>query len=166
MSLLASPRRRRRSAAAAAALACAGLIAVVVILDPGRSGPSQDVGPPQFGVTTTTKPTFATTVSAAEERDREHAEAAVRPLAQTFVNAMIHRTNLESAHALLAPEFPTGSVSEWQNGQHLPLALARGSSLGGTTIAYSGPREVGLIVAANVAGAPDSELVALKFDKQ
>lgn len=167
MSLLASPRRRRRLAWATGFAACLGLIAAVVILDPGRGSPAKRVKPvaPQFGETTTGPPAFTTTISATEERAREQAESAVRPLANVFVNAMIERTNLENAHALLTPSFETGSVDDWQRGQHLPLRFGKDSSLGSTTIAYSGPSEVGLIVTANKPGDPDGHLIALRFDK-
>ena len=79
---------------------------------------------------------------------------------------MIQRTNFEQAHALLTSQFQTGSVGDWQLGQHFPLTFGKGSSLGSTTIAFSGPTEVGLIVSVNKPGKPDGDLVALKFDKQ
>ena len=167
MLLLASPRRRRRLAWAVGVAACVALIAAVVILDPGRNTPAKRTQPtvPQFGATTTETPAFTTTISAAEERARKHAEAAVRPLANIFVNAMIQRTNFEKAHALLTAQFQTSSVGDWQLGQHLPLSFGKGSSLGSTTIAYSGPTEVGLILTVNKPGDPDGDLVALRFDK-
>jgi hypothetical protein len=161
MSFLASPRRRRRLAWVAGVVACGGLIAAVVVLDPGRNTPVKRTQPtaPPFGLTTP-EPAFTTTVSASEERDRERAEAAVRPLSGLFVNAMIHRTKFERAHALLTPQFQTSSVSDWQLGRRLPLTFGNGSSLGSTTIAYSGPTEVGLILAVNKPGDPDGALVA------
>ena len=143
-----------------------GLVAAVVVLVPGRNTPATRTRPtaPQFGAPTG-PPVFTTTTSAAEERARERAEAAVRPLANVFVNAMIHRTNYERAHALLSPQFQTGSVRDWQLGQHLPLSFGKGTTIGSATIAYSGPTEVGLILTANVPGDPDGALVALRFDK-
>lgn len=89
----------------------------------------------------------------------------MRPLATVFVDAMIRRTNFEHAHALLTPQFQTGSVGDWQRGQHLPLSFGPDSSRGSTTIAYSGPTEVGLIVSVDKPGDPDGDLVALRFDK-
>jgi hypothetical protein len=144
------------------------LIAAVVILVPGRSAPATRTRPtlPQFGTTTSETPAFTTTISATEERARERAEAAVRPLANLFVNAMIRRRNFEKAHALLTPQFQTGSVGDWQLGRHLPLELGKGGSLGSTTIAYSGPAEVGLIVSVSTPGDTDGHLVALRFDKR
>jgi hypothetical protein len=168
MSLLASPRRRRRVAWLVGTVACVGLITAVVILVPGRSAPATRTRPtlPQFGATTSETPAFTTTVSATEERARERAEAAVRPLANLFVNAMIRHRNFEKAHALLTPQFQTGSVGDWQLAQHLPLELGKEGSLGSTTIAYSGPAEVGLIVSVSTPGDTDGHLVALRFDKR
>jgi hypothetical protein len=148
-------------------LAGVGLIAAVLVLDPGRNTPGKRVQPaaPRFGETTGETPAFTATISAAEERERERAEAAVRPLASVFVDAMIRRTSLERAHALLSPRFQTGSVGDWQLGQHLPLSFAKGSSAGSVTIAYSGPTEVGLIVSVDRPGDPDGRLVALRFNR-
>jgi hypothetical protein len=139
-----------------------------VILVPGRSTSLTRTRPtpPRFGATTTETPAFTATVSAAEERARERAEAAVRPLANLFVNAMIQQRNFEKAHALLTPQFQTGSVGDWRLGQHLPLELGTDGSLGSTTIAYSGPTEVGLIVSVSTPGETDGHLVALRFDKR
>ena len=156
MSLLASPRRRRRLAWAAGAAACVGLIAAVVVVVPSRSRPANRTRPtaPQFGATTNGPPAFTTTLSAADERARERAETAVRPLSAVFVNAMIHRTNFERAHALLTASFQTGSVGDWQLGQHVPLTFDKGSSVGSVTIAYSGPTEVGVVVSVEQARRP------------
>jgi hypothetical protein len=139
-----------------------------VVLAPGRKSSANDTVPtaPQFGATTAETPAVTTTISTTDERARERAEAAVRPLASAFVNALIDRANLENAHALLTPQFQTGSVNDWRSGQHLPLAFAKDSSLGSTTIVYSGGSEVGLIVAVDKPGVPDGALVALRFVKQ
>jgi len=142
--------------------ACAGVLAAVVVLDPGRNTSANRTlpTPPRSGATTTEALPFSTTISATDERARQRAEAVVRPLGGQFVNAMIHRTNFETAHTLLAPQFQTGSVNDWQSGRHLPLTFGKGSSLGGTIIAYSGPTEVGLVLSINRPGDPEGGAIS------
>jgi hypothetical protein len=82
-----------------------------------------------------------------------------------FVTAMTKHGNYEEAHNLLAVNFHSGSTSEWQAGEHLPLSLPRGSSFGGTTVAYSDAAEVGVVVSVNEPGNTDTGLVALNFKK-
>ena len=87
--------------------ACAGVLAAVVVLDPGRNTSANRTlpTPPRSGATTTEALPFSTTISATDERARQRAEAVVRPLGGQFVNAMIHRTNTaySMAHRLRAP---------------------------------------------------------------
>jgi hypothetical protein len=77
---------------------------------------------------------------------------------------MSERKNYEGAHNLLAFDFHSGSTNEWQAGKHLPVSLPRGSTFGGTTVAYSGVDEVGVVVSVNEPGNTQSGLVALVFE--
>jgi hypothetical protein len=164
---LASPRRRRRLAWVGGIGVVVGVGAVIVALAPSHgSTPNAGHAPraPIFGTTTSPAP-FSTTVSAVEERARAHAEAAVRPLAETFITAMAQRTNLRKAHALLALDFQSGSVSDWEDGRDLPVNLPTDSSFGGTTVAYSDAHEVGVVVSVNEPRRLENGLVAVRFEK-
>jgi hypothetical protein len=79
---------------------------------------------------------------------------------------MTERTNLRTAHALLSLRFQSGSVADWRAGRDLPVTVPEHSSFGGTTIAYSGASEVGVVVSISEPGSSDSGLVALRFEKQ
>lgn len=128
------------------------------------SGPRSRPTVPQFGVTTARKPLFPTTVSPAEERAREQAENAARRLAEQFLAAMITRSNLRRAHALLSPQLNSATLAEWEQGQDLPLSLKSTDTLTGMTVAFSGSTDVGL-VASIATGDSDARLIALRFAK-
>jgi hypothetical protein len=118
---------------------------------------------PTFGAPgPTTAPIFGGETPA-EARARKHAEAAVRPLAATFVGDLLLRRNLTAAHALLAPSLRSRyTLTDWAAGRNLPLPHST-LTTPGTTIAFSGATTVGLV--ATVAGNSDSTLLALRFER-
>jgi hypothetical protein len=166
---LSSPRRRRRLLWLVAVCGAVAFVAVGIAILPshGSSVPRSAAAPrpPTFGATTSESP-FATTVGAAEERARTRAEAAVRPLAERFITSVAQRKALPQAHDLLAPTFVAGSVDDWTAGRKLPVELPPGSSAGGTTIAYSGASEVGVVETVDEPNMTDAGLVAMRFEKQ
>ncbi|MFZ1879086.1 MAG: hypothetical protein WAU41_02875 [Gaiellaceae bacterium] len=166
MGLLASPRRRRRLAWASAVVGVVALVLVVNALLPSHGGPAKGVRvaprAPVFGGQTTGPAVFGGE-SDAQARARKRAEAVVRPLANEFISDLQERRRLASAYALLAPSLRSRyDLIDWRAGRNLPLA-ANTLTTPGSTIAFSGGTTVGLVT--SIAGANESTLVALRFDK-
>jgi hypothetical protein len=113
-----------------------------------------------------TSPLLGSGPDAATERARTKAVATVRPLAGQFVTAVIRRRHLAAAHSLLIPELRSRySLSDWQTGRDLPLsAVPKTSFIPGATVAFSGPKLVGLVYSFVSANA-DSVLLAVRVKK-
>jgi hypothetical protein len=82
---------------------------------------------------------------------------------------MIRRRDLATAHSLLIPELRSSySLSDWQAGRDLPLAsVPKTSFIPGATVAFSGPKLVGLVMSFNTP-APKSSgsiLLAIRLRK-
>jgi len=146
-----------------------GAVALVVVLVPSHGGGSGGTTPPSapvFGATTS-KPLFGEP-SPATRRAQARAEAAVRPLAASFVDDLIHRRGLARAHALLAAKLRRHyHLADWLQGRNLPLDTGRRAASGGAEVAFSGPTMVGLVytISPGRAGADDI-LYALRFVRE
>ena len=114
-----------------------------------------------------TSPLLGSGPDAATERARTKAVATVRPLTGQFVTAVIRRRDFAAAHSLLIPQLRSRySLSDWQAGQELPLsAVPKTSFIPGATVAFSGPKLVGLVYAFASANA-DSVLLAVRVKKE
>ena len=170
MAFLASPRVRRRLSWIALILGGAGVLALVAVLLPNHGGPEAKPGVPSL---TSTEPGETSPLgsgpNAATERARTKAVATVRPLATQFVTAVIRRRDLAAAHSLLIPELRSRySLSDWQAGRDLPLSsVPKTSFVPGATVAFSGPKLVGLVMSFNTP-APNSSgsiLLAIRLRK-
>jgi hypothetical protein len=170
MAFLASPRVRRRLAWVALILGGAGVLALVAVLLPNHGGPEAKPGVPSL---TSTEPGETSPLpsgpDAATERARTKAVATVRPLAAQFVTAVIRRRDLAAAHSLLIPELRSRySLSDWEAGRDLPLSsVPKTSLIPGATVAFSGPKLVGLVMSFNTP-APSSSgsiLLAIRLRK-
>jgi hypothetical protein len=160
MSMLASPRRRRRLAWLAGFLCVLAAVLAVAALVPNHSGPAKgvQVAPraPSFSETT---PTFNQPEDPAAERARKRAEAAVRPLAASFVDELLRRRDLARAYALLGPELRRNySLHDWQQGRLIPISA--GGTSAGSVVVFSGATTVGIVSSIGTNG-----LVATRFDK-
>jgi hypothetical protein len=132
----------------------------------GDGGATAPPSAPVFGATTS-KPLFGEP-SPATRRAQAKAEAAVRPLAASFVDDLIHRRSLARAHALLGSKLREHySLADWLRGRDLPLNTGQGAVAGGSDVAFSGPKMVGLVytISPDHPGADDT-LYALRFVKQ
>jgi hypothetical protein len=160
VSMLASPRRRRRLVWLAGFLCVLAVVLAVVALVPSHSGPARGVQAapraPAFGETT---PTFDQPESPAAARARRTAEAAVRPLAASFVDDLLRRRNLGRAYALLGQDLRSGySLHDWQEGRLIPISASGANE--GSVVAFSGATTVGIVTSVGTNG-----LVATRFDK-
>lgn len=171
MAFLASPKVRRRLSWIALILGAAGVLALVAVLLPNHGGPEAKPGVPSLTSTEPgeTSPPLGSGPDAATERGRTKAVATVRPLAAQFVTAVIRRRDLAAAHSLLIPELRSRySLSDWQAGRDLPLSsVPKTSFVPGATVAFSGPKLVGLVMSFNTP-APNSSgsiLLAMRLKK-
>jgi len=159
--LLSSPRRRRRLAWLVALAGVVGAVLAVVILVPSHGGSGQHVIPraPAFGAEpTSTGAGFGSTP--AEELAARRAEAAVRPLARTFVDDLALRRDLSYAYALLGPDLRKRyALGSWLQGRGLPLAET--GTEASVSVAFSGATTVGF-----VADLDSDILFAVRFDKR
>ena len=165
MAFLASPRMRRRLSWIALILGGAGVLGLVAVLLPNHGGPEAKPGVPSLTSTEPgeTSPLLGSGPDAATERARTKAVATVRPLAGQFVTAVIRRRHLAAAHSLLIPELRSRySLSDWQTGRDLPLsAVPKTSFIPGATVAFSGPKLVGLVMSFNTQAVDSSESILL-----
>jgi hypothetical protein len=93
---------------------------------------------------------------AATERARRKAVATVRPLAAQFLTALVGRRDPALARSLLVPPLRSHG---------LPLSsLPRSTLIPGATVAFSGPKLVGLVYAFASANA-DSVLLGVRVKK-
>lgn len=165
MAFLASPRLRRRLAWTAVILGGGGVLALVGVLLPNHGGPEAKPGPPSLTSTEPgeTSPLLGDLPDAATERARAKAVATVRPLATRFVTALIRRRDLALAHSLLIPRLRARySLADWQAGRHLPLSsVPKATFIPGASVAFSGPKLVGLVMSFQSGDASSSESVLL-----
>lgn len=157
MGFPASPRTRRRLAWATLILGGVGALVFVAVLLPNHGGPRVKPGVPSLTSTGPgeTSPDLGFP-DAATERARTKAVAAVRPLAARFLTALIRRRDLALARSLLVPPLRS---------HDLPLSsLPRSTLIPGATVAFSGPKLVGLVYSFAPANA-DSILLAVRVKK-
>ena len=157
MAFLASPRVRRRLAWVTVILGGAGAVVLVAVLLPNQGGPRVKPGAPSLTSTgpAETAPDLGFP-DAATERARTKAVATVRPLAAQFLTALVRRRDLALARSLLVPPLRSHG---------LPLSsLPRSTLIPGATVAFSGPKLVGLVYAFASANA-DSVLLAVRVKK-
>ena len=157
MIFLASPRTRRRLAWLVAILGGAGVLVLAGLLLPNHGGPQTKPGPPSLTSTgpAETAPDLGFP-DAATERARTKAVATVRPLAAQFLTALVRRRDLALARSLLVPPLRSHG---------LPLSsLPRSTLIPGATVAFSGPKLVGLVYAFASVNA-DSVLLAVRVKK-
>ena len=85
------------------------------------------------------------------------------------MTAVIRRRDLAAAHSLLIPELRSRySLSDWQAGRDLPLsAVPKTSFIPGATVAFSGPKLVGLVMSftTQAADSSGSILLAIRLKK-
>jgi hypothetical protein len=116
----------------------AGALVLVAVLLPNHGGPRVKPGVPSLTATgpAETSPDLGFP-DAATERARTKAVATVRPLAAQFLTALIRRRDLAFARSLLVPPLRS---------RGLPLSsLPRSTFIPGATVAFSGPKLVGLV---------------------
>jgi hypothetical protein len=138
-------------------LGSAGVVVLVAVLLPNHGGPRVKPGVPSLTSTgpAETAPDLGFP-DAATERARTKAVATVRPLAAQFLTALIRRRDLARARSLLVPQL---------RAHDLPLSsLPRSTLIPGATVAFSGPKLVGLVYSFAPANA-DSILLALRVKK-
>jgi hypothetical protein len=130
---------------------------LVAVLLPNHGGPRVKPGVPSLTSTgpAATSPDLGFP-DAATERARTKAVAAVRPLAARFLNALIRRRDLAFARSLLIPSLRS---------RGLPLtSLPRSTLIPGATVAFSGPKLVGLVYSF-ASGNAESILLAVREKK-
>jgi hypothetical protein len=174
MSRLASPRFRRRLIWLGAVGAALLFIAGIAVVLPSRGTDAGSRRPPRAptfggGVPTASVP-FETLPDAETERRRGEAEAAVHPLADMFVRAVIARRSMADAYNLLSPELRARySLDDWQRGRDLPFAVKHHESYSGSSVAFSDASTVGLVASLTppnaVSGETQSLLLAMRFEK-
>jgi len=127
--------------------------------------------PPSFGggAPTASVP-FETTPDPEAERRRGAAEAAVHPLADAFVRAVIARRGLADAYALLSSDLRSRySLHDWQGGRDLPFTAKHHERYSGSSVVFSDASMVGLVASLTppdaAAGETQSLLLALRFEK-
>lgn len=127
--------------------------------------------PPNFGggAPTASVP-FETTPDPEAERRRGAAEAAVHPLADAFVRAVIARRGLADAYALLSSDLRSRySLHDWQGGRDLPFTAKHHERYSGSSVVFSDASMVGLVASLTppdaAAGETQSLLLALRFEK-
>jgi hypothetical protein len=140
-------------------LAGAGAIALIGVLLPNHGGP-QPARPGAPSLTATepgeTSPLLDVYPDAATEQARARAVATVRPLVAQFLTAVVGRRDPVLARSLLVPRLRSGD---------LPLSsLPRSTLIPGATVAFSGPKLVGLVYAFGSASA-NSVLLAVRVKK-
>jgi hypothetical protein len=136
----------------------AGALVLVASLLPNHGGPRVKPGVPSLTATQPgeTSPALGGFPDAATERARTKAVATVRPLAAQFLTALVRRRDLAFARSLLVPPLRSHG---------LPLSsLPRSTLIPGATVAFSGPKLVGLVYAFASANA-DSVLLAVRVKK-
>jgi hypothetical protein len=136
----------------------AGVIALIGVLVPNHGGPQAKPGAPSLTAAEPgeTSPLLDVYPDAATERARTKAVATVRPLAAEFLTALVRRRDLALARSLLVPPLRSHG---------LPLSsLPRSTLIPGATVAFSGPKLVGLVYAFASANA-DSVLLAVRVKK-
>jgi hypothetical protein len=135
----------------------AGALVLVAVLVPNHGGPRVKPGAPSLTSTgpAETAPDLGFP-DAATERARTKAVATVRPLAAQFLIALVRRLDLALARSLLVPPLRS---------HDLPLSsLPRSTLIPGATVAFSGPKLVGLVYAFASVNA-DSVLLAVRVKK-
>jgi hypothetical protein len=156
-----SPRMRRRLAWATVILGGVGALVLIAVLLPNHGGPRVRPGVPSLTATepAETSPDLGFP-DAATERARTQAVATVRPLVARFLTAVVRRPDPALARSLLVPQLRS---------RGLPLSsVPRSSFIPGATVAFSGPKLVGLVYAF-AAAAPntsDSILLAVRVKKE
>ena len=158
MTFLGSPRVRRRLAWLALILGGAGVLALASVLLPNNGGPRAKLGAPSLTATepTETSPLLDVYPDAATERARARAVGTVRPLIARFLTAVVDAGDPVLARTLLVPRLRSGD---------LPLSsLPRSTLIPGATVAFSGPKLVGLVYSFASANS-DSVLLAVRVKK-
>jgi uncharacterized integral membrane protein len=174
MKLPTSPRVRRRLMWFAVVGAALLVLVGIAVLLPSRGTDTRakrPPTPPTFGgeVPTASVP-FDTTPDPEAERRRGDAEAAVHPLADTFVRAVIARRDLADAYALLSPELQSRySRPDWQSGRDLPFGVKHHERYSGSSVVFSDASMVGLVASLTppnaVSGETQPLLLAMRFEK-
>jgi hypothetical protein len=145
MGLLSSPRRRRRLAWASVPVVLVGIFLLVNALLPSHAGPVRTSPNEVQGG----RSPFAGDTG--ELRAAERTRVVVQPLANTFVEALIHGRARSSR--LLAPGTDVPSVDT-------------SSTSGGASVAFSGRTTAGFVAGLAPRDPADDEiLVAIRFDK-
>lgn len=155
-----SPRLRRRLAWIAAIVGGAGILVSIAVLLPNRNHPQAKPGAPSLTATQPgeTLPLSGAYPDAATERARAKAVATVRPLVAQFLTGVIRRHHA-LARTLLIPGLRS---------QALPLSsVPRSTVVPGATVAFSGPRLVGLVYSfpTKASNSSGSILLAVRVRK-
>jgi hypothetical protein len=127
----------------------------VGVLVPSRAGPQAEPGAPSLTATEPgkTSPSLGDLPDAATERARAKAVATVRPLVARFVTAVIRRHDLAVARSLVIPRLRSQGL--------LLSSLPRSTFIPGASVAFSGPKLVGLVYSFTPADTSNSESVLL-----
>jgi hypothetical protein len=136
-----------------------GAIALIGVLLPNHGGPqAAKPGAPSLTATEPgkTSPLLDAYPDAATERARAKAVATVRPLVAQFLTAVVGVRDLALARTLLFPQLRSHG---------LPLSsLPRSTPIPGATVAFSGPKLVGLVYSF-ASPNTDSVLLAVRVKK-
>jgi hypothetical protein len=122
---------------------------------PSRAGPQAKPGTPSLTATEpgTTSPLLGDFPDAATERARAKAVTTARPLAARFVTAVIRRHDLAVARSLVIPRLRSQGL--------LLSSLPRSTFIPGASVAFSGPKLVGLVYSFTPTDTSNSESVLL-----
>jgi hypothetical protein len=173
---LASPRFRRRLIWAGVVFAALFFVAVLAVVLPSSDTHKRASQPPKIpsfgggGAVPTASVPFQATPNPETERLRGEAEAAVHPLADMFVRAVVARRNVADAYSLLSPDLQSHySLSDWQSGRDLPFAVKDHERYSGSSVVFSDASTVGLVASLTppnaVSGETQSLLLAMRFEK-
>ena len=168
MSLLSSPRRRRRLLWLTPLLGLGAVVAIAIWVLPSNGDSSAVREPIQLNPPP--KGPIVPPADPGAERAGRAAAAETRPLANAFVADVIHRRDLDRAHALLAPSLRGKySLADWQAGRDLPFSADQPQDVVPSTIlSFYGPKSVGFVTSFGVDdpwSGEQSTLVAIRFAK-